>query len=88
MQQLDREAEFRENMERAVDEFFPKGASEHRSGALMLYASSVLEHERIMCLVRKHFAHLLGETREKSQGNPRYTEALDFYHSITRTRHY
>lgn len=78
------EKDFRENMERAVDEFFPKYKSAERGAGLMLYASSVLEHERIMCLVRKHMQYLLGEVREKHQSEQAFTSAIDFYHAITK----
>lgn len=79
---MDYEKEFRENMERAVDGFFPKYKSTARGEGLMLYASAILEHERIMCLVRKHMQYLLGEVREKHQGEQAFTEALEFYQGI------
>lgn len=85
---MDLEKEFRENMERGVDEFFPKGISDDRGKGLMLYATAVLEHERIMCHVRKHMAYLLGEVRENHQSDDGFKSALEFYHAVTKSRHY
>lgn len=74
--------QFRVDMEHALDEHFPKGKSADRSRGLMLFASAVLLHSKIMRSVKEHFSYLLSETREQNLTNPKYKRALDFYHSI------
>ena len=72
---------FRVNMEHALDEHFPKRKCKERSSALMVFATSILEHERVMCLVRKHFGQLLDRPEK---GSHEHESALDFYKQLTK----
>ena len=78
------ELEHNNALEHAIDEHFPKYKCKERSSALMLYASAILEHERIMCQVRNHLQFLLSNYDGKDE--LAYENALDFYKAITTSR--
>jgi hypothetical protein len=67
---------FRMQMDHAVNVHFPKGKCKERSAGLMLFATSVLQHEEVMCQVRSHLNHLLGADETKG---PEYEKAKAFY---------
>jgi hypothetical protein len=73
---------FKQDLESTLDAHFPKGKSSERSSGLMLYASAVLEHEKVMDLVRKYLGLLLGVGARR--GSPEWQEAEDFYERITK----
>jgi hypothetical protein len=74
--------DYKENLENALDEFFPKGKCKERGNGLMLYATAILQHKRFTAKVREHLAYLLGECRGRSGNSPRYREANAFYDAI------
>jgi len=79
---MNQERKFRENIEHALNEFFPKNKCNERGAGLLLFSTAVLEHERIMCQVRSHMGHLLGDA--KCRECPEYEDALMFYKEITK----
>lgn len=80
MREKDYALMFRETLEHALNEHFPKRKCKERSGALMLFAVALVQHELIMAEVRMHLGVLLDR---HSISEKEYEGALSFYQKLT-----
>ena len=70
---------FREKMDDALNNYFPKYKSKERSSALMLFSTAILHHEKTMQQVKLHLGYLL---RTKQTNDSQYNDAKAFYDEI------
>lgn len=70
---------FRTELMRALDTFFPKGQSDERSKAMMLYASAVMAYKRHEEQTLQALSHLLGAVTDKSRHSEQYMQAMAYY---------
>lgn len=69
--------DFRDEVNRSLDKHFPKGQCKERSAGLMVFATAILEHEKLVDLVKHHMSYLLAVAPDRK--DKEYTEAKDFY---------